>query len=161
MFCYVALSCIHDVSLFLYNTTCTALGGGLAMITAAQNEIPGIGVSGPNNMISRKTFNPPISVEALNMYTFNIVPDRDPVPRIDDLAQNYQRVQCRAPANRPVDCHYSKRTLCEILLTCGSSSERPIPCYCVVSKCDFICCIVIPFSSNQHVYHLILLKFTA
>lgn len=101
------------------------------MITGAMNSIPAIGVSGPNNMISRKTFNPEISVEALNKYTFNIVPDRDPVPRIDDLAENYQRVQCRAPANRPVDCHFGKRTLCEILFTCGSGNQRPIPCYCV------------------------------
>jgi hypothetical protein len=28
------------------------LGGGIAMITGAQTNIPSVGVSGPNNMIS-------------------------------------------------------------------------------------------------------------
>ena len=101
------------------------------MITGAQTEIPAVGLSGPNNMISRMTFHPQISEEALNKYTFNIVPDRDPVPRIDDLAENYQRIQCRAAPNKPVDCHFGKRSLCEILTTCGSQQLRPIPCYCV------------------------------
>jgi lipase ATG15 len=100
------------------------------MITGAQMEIPSIGLSGPNNMISRNTFDPPISIEALNKYTFNIVPDRDPVPRIDDLAQNYQPIDCRADPNKPVDCHSAKRSVCEILFTCGSSG-RPVPCFCV------------------------------
>ena len=101
------------------------------MITGAQEEIPAVGLSGPNNMISRLTFSPEISVEALTKYTFNIVPDRDPVPRIDDLAQNYQRIECKAAPNRPVDCHYGKRSLCEILATCGTQNLRPIPCFCV------------------------------
>jgi hypothetical protein len=81
-------------------------------------------------MISRKTFSPQISMEALNKYTFNIIPDRDLVPRIDDVAQNYQRIQCTAPFNQPIDCHTASRSLCEILLTCGSSG-RPVPCSCV------------------------------
>ncbi len=51
------------------------------------------------------------------------VPDRDPVPRIDDLAENYQRIECRAPANRPYECHLGRRSLCEILYTCGSEGR--------------------------------------
>lgn len=39
------------------------------MITGAQEKIPAVGVSGPNNEISRLTFNPPISVDALNKYS--------------------------------------------------------------------------------------------
>ena len=65
-----------------------------------------------------------------NSQAFNIVPDRDPVPRIDDLSENYQRVQCRSAPNAPVDCHFGKRTLCEIMFTCGTAQERPIPCFC-------------------------------
>jgi len=107
-----------------------SLGGGLAMITGAQTEIPAIALSGPNTMISRKTYSPQITPAALDKYTFNIVPDRDPVPRIDDLAENYQRIKCRSPSNKPVDCHYGRRSLCEILYTCGSE-KRPIPCFCV------------------------------
>jgi lipase ATG15 len=112
-----------------------ALGGGIAMITGAQTEIPSIGVSGPNAMLSRKTFDPPVSVDALNKFTFNIVPDLDPVPRFDDIAQNYQRIECRASKSRFFDCHMVQRTLCEILYTCGSEG-RPIPCACV-NKYDY------------------------
>eukprot|EP00553_Chaetoceros_curvisetus_P005393 CAMPEP_0204625374 /NCGR_PEP_ID=MMETSP0717-20131115/11143_1 /ASSEMBLY_ACC=CAM_ASM_000666 /TAXON_ID=230516 /ORGANISM="Chaetoceros curvisetus" /LENGTH=124 /DNA_ID=CAMNT_0051641059 /DNA_START=76 /DNA_END=450 /DNA_ORIENTATION=+ len=100
------------------------------MITGAQSKIPSIGLSGPNAMISRLTFDPPIEEEDLERYTFNIVPDRDPVPRIDDLSQNYQRISCTSDPNAPVDCHFGVRSLCEILYTCGSEG-RPIPCDCV------------------------------
>jgi hypothetical protein len=50
-------------------------------------------------MISRKSFDPPPSVEALNTKTFNIVPARDPIPMFDDKAQLFQNIQCRAPYN--------------------------------------------------------------
>lgn len=106
-----------------------SLGGGLAMITGAQTKIPAVALSGPNNMITRGTFLPEITTTDLDEYTFNIVPDRDPVPRIDDLAENYQRIKCRSTSNNPVLCHSAKRSLCEILFTCGSDG-RPIPCFC-------------------------------
>lgn len=110
-----------------------SLGGGLAFITGAQTKTPAIGLSGPNNRLSRKTFDPKISEDALDEYTFNIVPDRDPVPRIDDLSELYQRIHCTAPKNNPVDCHTASRSLCEILVKCGnnpSTSTRPIFCEC-------------------------------
>ena len=100
------------------------------MITGAQTEVPAIAVSGPNTRISRLTFDPPIRLESLEKHTFNIVPDRDIVPMIDDLSQNYQRVKCRSDPNDFVGCHFGRRTLCEVLYECGSSG-RPIPCECV------------------------------
>ena len=103
----------------------------LAMITGAQTETPAIALSGPNTMISRDTMLPPVSVENLNKYTFNIVPDRDVVPMIDDLAKNYQRIGCRAESNNFVDCHTSLRSLCDILYTCGSE-PRPVLCDCAL-----------------------------
>lgn len=99
------------------------------MITGAQTQTPSVGLSGPNAKLSRFTFEPEVTIENLDKYTFNIVPDRDPVPRIDDLAKNYQRISCRSAPNAPVDCHYGKRSLCEIMYTCGSNG-RPVPCYC-------------------------------
>jgi len=111
-----------------------SLGGGLAMITGAQEKIPAIALSGPNNKISRFTFDPQLTIDDLDQYTFNIVPDRDPVPRIDDLSRNYQRIRCKAAPNAPIDCHFGNRSLCEILYTCGSDygeNRRPIPCFCV------------------------------
>jgi lipase ATG15 len=76
-----------------------SLGGGLSIITGAQTGVPAVALSGPNAMISRKSFDPPVSVDALNTKTFNIVPERDPVPRFDDKAQLFQNIQCRAPYN--------------------------------------------------------------
>lgn len=118
-----------------------SLGGGLAMIAGAQQAIPAVGISGPNALISRLTFSPTIPKNSLDKWTFNVVPDRDPVPRIDDLAQNYQRIQCKSQPSDPVGCHYGVRTLCETLYTCGTQTplsddvnfgaDRPIPCKCV------------------------------
>ena len=76
-----------------------SLGGGLAIITGAQTGIPAVALSGPNAMISRKSFDPPVSVDALNTKTFNIIPARDPIARFDDKAQLFQNIQCRAPYN--------------------------------------------------------------
>ena len=107
-----------------------SLGGGLAMISGAQSKVPAVALSGPNAVLSRLTFTPAISKEQLDKYTFNIVPDRDIIPRVDDLAQNYQRIQCRSHLSEVLSCHSSERSLCEVLLQCGSKG-RPIPCDCV------------------------------
>lgn len=100
------------------------------MITGAQTQTPAIGLSGPNTIITRRTLSPPVTVDNLNKYTFNIIPDRDPVPAIDDPAKNYQRIACLADPNNFVDCHTSTRSLCDILYTCGSH-DRPVLCDCV------------------------------
>lgn len=76
-----------------------SLGGGLAIITGAQTGVPAVALSGPNAMISRKSFDPPVNVDALNTKTFNIVPARDPVAMFDDKAQLFQNIECRAPYN--------------------------------------------------------------
>lgn len=107
-----------------------SLGGGLAMITGAQTKVPAIALSGPNAVISGSTFDPPVSLKDLEKYTFNIVPDRDVVPRLDDLSQNYQRINCRTGLNDPISCHFGIRSLCEVLLSCGSHG-RPVPCACL------------------------------
>ena len=102
------------------------------MITGAQTQIPAVGLSGPNSMISRRTYDPPIQKYDLDEYTFNIIPDRDPFPRrVDDLAENYQRIKCTADVNSVIGYHDAKRSVCEILSTCGSDRTRPIPCFCV------------------------------
>ena len=47
-----------------------SLGGGLSIITGAQTGIPAVALSGPNAMLSRRSFDPPISAEALDSKTF-------------------------------------------------------------------------------------------
>ena len=40
------------------------------MITGAQKGVPAVALSGPNAMLSRKSFDPPIKREALDKKTF-------------------------------------------------------------------------------------------
>eukprot|EP00985_Skeletonema_marinoi_P010624 scaffold4969_cov118-Skeletonema_marinoi.AAC.1 len=120
-----------------------SLGGGLALITGAQAKVSAIGFSAPNAKLSRQTFvgkfeQPlPVSVYDLNTYTFNVVPNRDPFPMIDDKADLYQNINCTASANDIVGCHSIERSICELQYKCGSksgltNSYRPVPCECVL-----------------------------
>jgi len=106
-----------------------SLGGGISLISGAQTEIPAIAISGPNLKLSRLTFRPEISLDAVNEYLFNVIPDRDIIPRIDDPGPLYQRIECRAPYNDIWGCHSAQRSLCEILYQCGSL-DRPPLCDC-------------------------------
>jgi lipase ATG15 len=47
-----------------------SLGGGLSIITGAQTGVPAVALSGPNAMLSRRSFDPPISAEDLDSKTF-------------------------------------------------------------------------------------------
>lgn len=107
-----------------------SLGGGLSMITGAQAEIPAIGLSGPNALISGRSFNPPVTKEQLNKYTFNIIPNKDIVAMLDDPADQIQRIRCKAGAYDFVGCHFAKRSMCEIIYTCGTGPGRPALCNC-------------------------------
>lgn len=106
-----------------------SLGGGLAMITGAQTQRPAVALSGPNNVLSRKSFSPSLSKEDLDRLTFNIIPDRDPVAMIDDRSMNFQKIRCLAPKSNPADCHSGMRSLCEVSYQCGTKN-RAFPCAC-------------------------------
>lgn len=103
----------------------------MALITGSQTDTPAIGMSAPNSMISRDTFDPPVTVQDLNTLTFNVVPDKDIIPMVDDKARLYQNINCTAPSSEFVDCHSIVRTLCELVFSCGSNG-RPVPCECVL-----------------------------
>jgi lipase ATG15 len=100
------------------------------MITGAQAQIPAVGLSGPNALISGKSLSPPVTADDMNKYTFNIIPNRDIVPMLDDVADQFQYIRCESPSYDFVSCHYAKRSLCEILYTCGTGN-RPALCECV------------------------------
>jgi lipase ATG15 len=103
---------------------------GLSLITGAQTGVAAVALSGPNALLSRSSFDPPITIAALNTHTFNIIPDNDVVPRIDDAAQLSQRISCTAGANNFRACHDGRRSLCQIIHTCGTNA-RPALCECV------------------------------
>ena len=107
-----------------------SLGGGLSIITGAITKTPAVALSGPNAMLTRNSLDPKVKAEDLDRYTFNIIPERDVVPMIDDTAQNYQSIRCEAGYTDVIGCHNSIRALCEIIYMCGSNG-RPVPCECV------------------------------
>jgi lipase ATG15 len=93
-----------------------AKGGGIAIITGAQTGIPAIGISGPNALISRDTFQPKLTEDALNTRVFNVMPNRDLIPMVDDPGNLFQKILCRAPIDGSVfACHSITRSLCEIV----------------------------------------------
>jgi lipase ATG15 len=124
-----ALELKDDSTLSSVHVTGHSLGGGLAIITGAQAAIPAVALSGPNAKISGKSFDPPVTEEQLNRYTFNIRPDRDIVSRFDDVANNFQNIRCEADANDFMGCHGFVRSLCELMYTRGTGT-RPAICEC-------------------------------
>ena len=110
--------------------TGASLGGGLAIITGAQTNTTTVAISGLNAMLSRRTFDPPLSEEALNTHVFNLIPDRDPIAHVDDPGRLYQRTDCRAPKNSFFGCHSMWRNVCELSFQCGTMG-RPVLCWCV------------------------------
>jgi lipase ATG15 len=107
-----------------------SLGGGIAIISGAQAKIPAIAISGPNALLSGRSFEPPVLEDALDRYTFNVRPDRDIVPRFDDVAQNFQNIRCvNDNLGNIATCHNPVRTLCELSYNCGTGS-RPAFCEC-------------------------------
>eukprot|EP00970_Alexandrium_tamarense_P019645 scaffold14313_cov200-Alexandrium_tamarense.AAC.9 len=108
-----------------------SLGGGLALITGSQAGVATVGMSAPNAILSRDTFDPPLTIEQLNTFTLNVVPARDLVPMIDDKAMLYQNINCTADRNDIAGCHSIVRSLCEIQFSCGSDG-RPVLCECVL-----------------------------
>jgi lipase ATG15 len=84
-------------------------------------------MSAPNAILSRDTFDPPLTIEQLNTFTLNVVPARDLVPMIDDKAMLYQNINCTADRNDIAGCHSIVRSLCEIQFSCGSDG-RPVLC---------------------------------
>ena len=59
------------------------LGCVIAIIDRAKSEIPAVALSGPNAMLSWQAFR--ITEEKLNWLTFNIIPQRDIIPLINDF----------------------------------------------------------------------------
>ena len=87
------------------------------------------GVSGPNALISGRSFSPPVTKEQLDKHTFNIVPNRDIIAMLDDVSDHFERLQYTAPTNDIFGCHFKTRSLCEIIYTCGTKN-RPAICEC-------------------------------
>lgn len=91
--------------------TGVSLGGGLALITGAQSETSTVAFSGPNLVLSRRTYDPPPSREAIDRFTFNWIPERDLIANLDDPGMLHQHARCRAPQNSLMGCHVRIRRI--------------------------------------------------
>jgi lipase ATG15 len=110
--------------------TGASLGGGLAIITGAQSRRPAVAISGLGAELSRHTLKPPISVEDINEWVFNWIPDRDYIARLGGRPRQHQEAQCSAPNSDLFGCHSMWRSACEINYRCGTNG-RPVVCRCV------------------------------
>jgi len=106
-----------------------SLGGGLAIINGAQENVKSFALSGVNAMLTRKSLEPPVSVENLDKFTFNVIPERDLVPKLDGHSKNIQEIRCSADKSDIAACHDAQRSICEIMYSCGSG-PRPVLCEC-------------------------------
>jgi len=109
--------------------TGASLGGGLAIITGAQTKTPSIAISGLGVEFSRNAVKPPVTLDDINEYVFNFIPDRDYIARVGGRPRQHQEAHCHAETSNLFGCHSMWRSVCEINYRCGSNG-RPVACRC-------------------------------
>mmetsp|Transcript_14453 Transcript_14453/g.40241 ORF Transcript_14453/g.40241 Transcript_14453/m.40241 type:complete len:977 (+) Transcript_14453:144-3074(+) len=109
--------------------TGASLGGGLAIITGAQAKTPSVAISGLGVEFSRNAVNPPVTMDDINKYVFNFIPDRDYIARVGGRPRQHQEAHCTASNSNFFGCHSMWRSVCEINYRCGSNG-RPVICRC-------------------------------
>ena len=80
-----------------------SLGGGTAMITGTQAKLASVAFSGPSPVLP--LYNLGITRDDINQYAFNVIPDRDFIPRIGGRVRNNQQIECRANTSSLIGCH--------------------------------------------------------
>ena len=85
--------------------TGASLGGGLAIITAAQTGAPAVAISGLGAELSRNTLVPRVTMDDINKYVFNFIPDRDYIARVGGRPRQHQEAECNATTSNLFGCH--------------------------------------------------------
>ncbi len=80
-----------------------SLGGGMAMITGTQVKIPAVAISGPSPVYPRHVLN--VTMDDINEYAFNFIPDRDVIARLGGRVRNAQEGECTADHWDLIGCH--------------------------------------------------------
>lgn len=93
-----------------------SLGGGVSEIVGARLQIPSITFSSPGVVMSRHKFD--ISLEDINTYTLNIVPEGDAIPMFDIQGILAQKIRCEED-KVSVPCHSLLKTIDEIESNCN------------------------------------------
>jgi hypothetical protein len=98
-----------------------SLGGGVAEVVSSTLGVDALVFSAPGSRYLQKVFN--ISSQMAQKYV-NIVPEHDPVPRVDQHYGVVQKILCRDKLGRhllPVHCHGLVRGSCELWRVCGDA----------------------------------------
>ena len=59
-----------------------SLGGEISLITGAQQNIPAVAISGPDNKFTRDSLLPALDLEIIKTMLFDVIPERDMVPLV-------------------------------------------------------------------------------
>ncbi|CAK0877768.1 unnamed protein product [Prorocentrum cordatum] len=109
----------------VFYTVGHSLGGGYAQLAGAVEEnITAVTFSAPGLHSTRRIFDPSPSKSALRRAGVNVVPDNDPVPKVDAQVGTVLKIDCGGSA---VGCHSIMSTLCELSAACGAAGGRPAP----------------------------------
>ncbi|KAL0234457.1 hypothetical protein PCE1_001493 [Barthelona sp. PCE] len=95
-----------------------SLGGGLAQVVAAKTGNKAIVFSSPGMALTSSKFKVPYN--SLRMTSTTVVPDNDPVAKIDIHAGEVQRIACDK-AKHQFECHGILRTFRELGVHCINS----------------------------------------
>jgi hypothetical protein len=93
-----------------------SLGGGVAQIVGAKQEIVAVTFSSPGLYYTSKSVD--VSINKLRKSAWTIKPARDIVVRVDSQGGTVLPIECDASVPA---CHKMTRTLCEIVRSCGDS----------------------------------------
>jgi len=101
-----------------------SLGGGFATIFGSRLNVPTGTFSSPGNLYSKTR----MDMRRMRIYTnvMGVMPDSDPVPRVDMRLDTVQRIQCRK-ADGSLEyksCHSITKTTCELWRNCGDHKGR-------------------------------------
>lgn len=111
-----------------------SLGGGLARIAGALEGAPSVTFSPPGLGQNFRKFRPQTGPGGLtrgDLYhgSVAVVPENDPVARVDTQVGNIQHIMCKSESLALTNaCHMLEGTLCELLAHCGDHRGRFTRC---------------------------------
>ena len=98
-----------------------SLGGGLAKIFGKLIGKKSISLSGPGMKAFQNLWEYKGNSSNFDLTTVDIVPDSDPIPRVELSGGTIYRILC---LKSPKECHNSELSLCESLIICRNPNAR-------------------------------------
>ena len=92
-----------------------SLGGGLAKLFGRIMNKQAISLSGPGINAFHSLWKYEGKSENFEISAIDLIPDKDPVPRVEVSGGTIYRIVCRS-AN--LNCHFKEYSLCEVLIMC-------------------------------------------